>query len=87
MVKNILLMVAMLSADASVTRIRLMAVGLVVFILVLRYVIIKVVGKAADKGFDAIRNAKVREQEEKNPAKAERLADRYKTIESTTEDN
>ena len=59
------------------TRENMILIGAIVLIAVVWYVAHKVLRTAFHKGFDAIHNAAVRAEEEKNPPKAESLADRY----------
>ena len=51
----------------------LIAIGLIALIFVIRYI----VNLGADKAKDAIRNSRVKSEEQKNPPKQESLADRY----------
>ena len=52
----------------------LISIGLVAFIFILRYLL----NLGANKAEDAIRNAKKRSDEQKNPPQQESLADRFK---------
>ena len=52
----------------------LIAIGLIALIFVIRYI----VNLGADKAKDAIRNSRVKSEEQKSPPKQESLADRYK---------
>lgn len=54
----------------------LISIGLVIFILVLRYLL----NLGTNKARDAVRNAKKRSDEQKNPPKQENLADRFKDM-------
>ena len=54
----------------------LISIGLVAFILILRYLL----NLGANKAEDAIRNAKKKSDEKKNPPQQENLADRYKDM-------
>ena len=55
----------------------LISIGLIAVIFLIRYL----VNIGANKAEDAIRNAKKRSDEKKNPPQQESLADRYKNME------
>ena len=67
------------------TKENMILIGAVVLIVVLAIVIRGVLNTVAHKGMDAIHNARIRAQEEKNPPKAESLAERYNKLADDSE--
>ena len=67
------------------TKENMIVLGAVALIIIVWVVVRAVMKTAINKGADAIHNARVKAKEEKDPPKAESLADRYK--QQTTDDS